>query len=196
MNIDGVILAAGFSRRVGAQKMLLNFEGKKVIERCIEGMYDCCSKIIVVGGYKIENLQPICNNNHKVTLIKNEDFESGMFSSVRAGIKFVKAARFFLTPGDYPLIQKNTYCKMKNTKGDLIIPEFEGQSGHPVLIKSIFIDEILHSTFYSNLRDFINARKVTLCNVSDPGILWDIDNMSDYNKLIKYYRKKRNSKGV
>jgi molybdenum cofactor cytidylyltransferase len=36
--------------------MTLQIGGKTVIERCIEGMYDICSKVVVVGGYKIKNL--------------------------------------------------------------------------------------------------------------------------------------------
>ena len=57
--IDGIILAAGLSRRAGTYKMTLRINGKPLLERCIENMYDICSKIIVVGGYKIEDIRSI-----------------------------------------------------------------------------------------------------------------------------------------
>jgi len=51
MTIDGIVLAAGLSSRMGKYKMSLKMGNKTVIESCIESMYDLCSTIIVVGGY-------------------------------------------------------------------------------------------------------------------------------------------------
>lgn len=47
--VDGLILAAGLSTRAKAFKLGLRVEGKTIIERSVEGMYDICSKVIVVG---------------------------------------------------------------------------------------------------------------------------------------------------
>lgn len=82
MIIEGIIPAAGFSSRAGTYKLALELKGKSVIERCIEGMYNTCSKIIVVGGYNIEKLAPVLDKYSKIKLIYNENYQSGMFSSV------------------------------------------------------------------------------------------------------------------
>ncbi len=187
MNAEGIILAAGFSKRAGTHKMVLEFGGRTIIESSIEAMYDTCSRIIVVGGYKIENIFPICSKYSKVKLILNEDFCSGMFSSVKAGLKYIETQRFFVTPGDYPLIKSSTYQDIEKFEGEIIVPEYKELRGHPVLIKSTFINEILHCTTYTSLRDFINTKKVTTINVSDPGILMDVDTISDYEKLLQFF---------
>lgn len=184
-------MAAGLSKRAGTHKMLLEINGKTIIERCIDAMYDSCSRVIVVGGYKIENLYPICSKYSKVKLIFNKDFCSGMFNSLKAGLKYIETEKFFFTPGDYPLIESSTYHDMKKLEGEIIVPEFRGLRGHPVLMDSAFINEILSSTTYISLRDFINTKKVTPVRVSDPGILIDIDTISDYEKLLLFFNKGR-----
>lgn len=192
MNVEGIILAAGFSKRAGTHKMILEFAGSTIIESCIEAMYDTCSRIIVVGGYKIENIFPICSKYSKVKLILNKDFCSGMFNSVKAGLKYIEAEKFFITPGDYPLIKNSTYQNMEKLEGEILVPEYKNLRGHPVLIKSAFINEILNCTTYTSLRDFINTKKVTTISVSDPGILMDVDTISDYEKLLQFFNNSRN----
>jgi molybdenum cofactor cytidylyltransferase len=107
--IDGIILAAGLSKRAKSFKITLDLGGKTLIENCIEGMYNSCSRIIVIGGYKIENIIPIINKYPKAELVFNENFQDGMYSSVKKGLMQIKAERFFLTPGDYPVVNRSVY---------------------------------------------------------------------------------------
>ncbi len=186
--IDGIILAAGLSRRAGTYKMTLRINGKPLLERCIENMYDICSKIIVVGGYKIEDIRSIVDKYEKAKLVINENYNEGMFSSIKKGLTHIKEGRFFLTPGDYPAIQHEVYKNMSVMNGDIIIPTYQGKRGHPVLISSNLINDILTDTEtrYSNLREFINERGYTTIEVRDKGILMDVDTMIDYDKICSY----------
>ncbi len=95
MSIDGIVLAAGLSSRVGRYKLTLDMQGKTVIERCIESMYDICSNVIVVGGYNYNLLQDILKPYSKVNMILNENYLEGMFSSVKKGLYEVKGDKFF-----------------------------------------------------------------------------------------------------
>lgn len=185
MKIEGVILAAGLSTRAGTHKMILDVNGKTVLERCVESMYQSCSRIVIVGGYMIENIKGITEKYSKVELIYNKNFESGMFSSVKAGIKRIKADRFFLTPGDYPKIDSKVYSKMLMTKGDIVIPTYEGKKGHPILIDGSFAQDIIWNAEYNSLRDFVNRVGFKAVEVEDSGMLLDIDTMEDYNKMLK-----------
>ena len=78
----GVILAAGFSSRAETFKMTLKFGENTVIENTIIKMSKYCSKIIVVGGYKIERLNFLSDKYDFVELIFNENYKDGMYSSV------------------------------------------------------------------------------------------------------------------
>lgn len=185
MAVDAVVLAAGLSSRAGTYKMALDIHGKTVIERCIEGMYDICENIIVVGGYKLENIITILSKYEKVHVFFNKDYELGMFSSVKEGIRHVKEEKFFFTPGDYPLVSIEIYRKLLDASGEIIIPTYGDRNGHPILINSNYISEILEENIYSNLREFIVSKEVTKVEVNSNSILMDIDTIEDYREILK-----------
>lgn len=185
MEIGGVVLAAGFSSRAGAFKMALDMDGKTVIEKCIEGMYDICSKIYVVGGYRVEIIERILEGYPKVQVVYNGNYEQGMFTSVREGFKHVTEDRFFYTPGDYPAVSKKVYQKMLEVTGDIVIPVYRGRNGHPVLFSGSIAREVSESTKYSNLKEYINSKGYIQIEVEESGVLLDIDTMDDYKKLVE-----------
>ncbi|MEA3476360.1 MAG: nucleotidyltransferase family protein [Candidatus Cloacimonadota bacterium] len=182
MDIEGIVLAAGFSKRAGIFKMELMIDNKTMIEHSIQGMYDICSRIIVVGGYKIEIIKEILKKYPKVDIIFNRNYKKGMFSSVKTGIQHIKSDKFFLLPGDVPFVKEAVYKKMLSIQGDIVIPSYKGRKGHPVLIKSYLINEILAEPKNSNLKIFINKKGYTLAEVEDEAILLDIDTLEDYKK--------------
>jgi molybdenum cofactor cytidylyltransferase len=75
---------------------------------------------------------------------------------------------------------------MLDTDGEIIIPVYKGEKGHPVLMKSYLIKEILQNPGYASLRDFIDAKGFTTVSVQDKGILMDVDTVEDYNLVCKY----------
>ena len=186
MKIEGIILAAGLSTRTGVNKMILNIKGKTVIERCILGMYDLCSEIIIVGGHRIDDIRNVLDIYPRTKLIYNPDYLNGMFSSVKKGLIHVKEDRFFLIPGDYPAISKKTYEKMLQVNEDIVIPTHNGKRGHPLLMKTYLIDELLKGISCNTLRDFVHKKGFTSIDVGDPGILMDIDTMEDYGRALNY----------
>lgn len=185
MAVEGIILAAGLSSRANAFKMILMLGGKTIIEHSIDSMMEVCERGIVVGGYRIECLEPIINRYEKVELVFNENYLEGMFSSVKKGLSLVKGERFFFIPGDYPLIDPEVYRELLRHEGDVIIPTYEGRKGHPILFKGSTAEEILRENKYSNLREYIRDKKQTLIPVNCRGILTDVDTMEDYNSLTK-----------
>ena len=184
--IEGIILAAGYSARVKAFKMTLPLGEKTVLESCLQGMLDFCDKIIVIGGYQVEKIIPIVKAYPKVELVYNENYSEGMFSSVKKGLSYITSKRFFLTPGDYPVISKDTYRVMLNTVGEIVVPVYDGQTGHPALLASYLSQEIGQKE--ASLKEFINTKGFTTVTVDDEGILLDIDTWEDYLRIKDYLR--------
>ena len=178
--VEGIILSAGLSSRTGAYKMTLDIVGKTILERCIDAMYEVCSRLIIVGGYNVSAILPVVSGYSRVELVLNERFRDGMFSSVRKGLEHVRTGRFFLTPGDYPLISREVYESMLNIDADIVIPSYKGENGHPVLMKSSHIGELLFAPGYRSLKDFIDSKGFKRIEVQDEGILADVDTMQDY----------------
>ncbi|MBN2602399.1 MAG: nucleotidyltransferase family protein [Candidatus Marinimicrobia bacterium] len=187
MSIDGVILAAGYSERMGLFKPALDIAGKPLLIRCIDSMAAISDRIIVVGGFNSEKIIELVNQTPKVVIVKNEYFQQGMFSSVRRGIREVQGDRFFIIPGDQPAVKTETYQKLLAEKGDIVIPRYNGKKGHPVLFNSQLIPEILIMPDTVTLRDFIHSKKATILDVDDPGIGLDVDTLADYEKIKLYF---------
>lgn len=109
--VEGVIIAAGFSSRAGGWKMAFNIGGITVIERCVLGMVQNCSRIFVIGGSRFYLLQELLPKQKypMVELIFNRNYHQGMFSSVLTGFRQVRESRFYFIPGDYPLVSSYVY---------------------------------------------------------------------------------------
>jgi molybdenum cofactor cytidylyltransferase len=180
---ESIILAAGYSSRANTNKMLLKVGKKTVIECCIDAFYDSCDQTIVVGGYRIEELKPILMKYKNLQLVYNAHYCDGMFRSVVEGLKYIRGDQFFITPGDYPMLQKATIAKMQERDEPLIIPTYNGISGHPVLMKSCLIPEIVNGGFES-LHAFITTKNPLLLEVNDIGVVIDIDSMEDYDRVL------------
>ncbi len=192
MTVEGVILAAGFSSRAGSFKMGWLLDGKPLIHHTIDGMMDFCSRVIVVGGHKIETLTGLTQDYPKVRVVLNKDYTSGMFSSVKEGIKHLQGDKFFLIPGDCPLVKKDVYRLLLQSRGDIVIPTFRGRKGHPLLIKTFLTQEILREPEASNLRDFTRRKGFETVEVEDKGILVDIDTEADYENARKRKKSGKN----
>lgn len=187
MKPEAIILAAGFSSRMGTFKPALDLGGKTLIERCLEPMYEHCSRIFVIGGYKFEVIQEILAVYPKVELIYNPDYPAGMFTSVKLGLRKITAPRFFLTPGDYPLVTSDTYKALLAADGNIVVPSFAGRSGHPILLKKELIPPILENHHLNALRDYIYQNERQIVTVADPGIHQDVDNSDDYCQAAKHF---------
>lgn len=189
-DVDGVILAAGFSSRTGVFKMGLKLREKTLIERTIDAMKGLCSRLIVVSGYKREQIIKLTKGQPGVEVVFNPHYSAGMFTSVKEGIKHVKSGWFFLIPGDYPLVTKAIYQKLLDTRARFVgehifIPVVNGRKGHPILVKSELTPELLEEPENSNLRKFINRKGYAPVQVDDDSILVDIDTMEDYQRVKK-----------
>jgi molybdenum cofactor cytidylyltransferase len=191
MEIDAVILAAGYSSRAKAFKMELPIGEKPVLRHVIDAFYPICNRIIVVGGYKIDIIEQILKvYNSKVTLVYNEEYDKGMFSSVKCGVQEVMGHHFFLTPGDYPLITTKLCEQFIDYTGEIVIPRYQERRGHPILLPFSCRDEIMKVEDSSNLKCYLDNKKKKYLNIEDDSILYDIDTKEDYEQIMNMYKKK------
>lgn len=204
VEIEGIILAAGFSSRAGTFKMELPVGEKTLLERVIEGMTPVCSRIIVVAGHQAERVSRITRVYPTVEVVFNRFYEQGMFGSVQEGVRHVRGDLFFIVPGDHPCIPPGIYRQLKeaaeksNPGEDIFIPAFKGRKGHPVAMKISMAVKILKEPRDSTLRTVIRRNKFQLVEADHEGILWDIDTMEDYCLLLSNNRtfKLKDTSGV
>ena len=122
-SVEGIILAAGYSSRTEAFKLALPINDKPVIKHVIDAMIPICQTIYIVTGHWKDELEMLLEDylNKKfrgqIYLVENENYQNGMFSSVKRGVSSLKRNTFFLTPGDYPLLTEEVFfMNLKNQK--------------------------------------------------------------------------------
>src|SRR3974390_503286 len=116
--ICGVILAAGYSTRMGRDKALLAWppvaDGVPAANTFLGAMIDLlqphCDLVLVVAGQNAESLQPVVDA-HGAFLVLNPKPERGKFSSLQVGLREVlnrgrDAA--LVTPVDRPPVLPGT----------------------------------------------------------------------------------------
>jgi len=194
-NIAALILAAGFSSRMGAFKPLLPMGPVTVVERVaavfrFAGVPD----IKVVVGHRAPDmstvLQPL-----PVEIVKNNNYTDGMFSSVIAGAKALtpEVEAFFVQPVDIPLVAPLTIKKMlkayQERKASVYYPCFDGRRGHPPLIAAASIKLILSWNGDGGLKGLLRQweHEATDVEVDDQGVLTDMDTPEDYRRIEKKY---------
>jgi molybdenum cofactor cytidylyltransferase len=186
-SIEGVILAAGSSSRAGTFKPALLIGGKPMIARCIEGMYDICRRIIVVGGSEFEQLRTLVEGIARIECVENISYQKGMFTSVKVGLSCVHGDRCFVVPADIPLVPPRIYQQLLTFETDVVVPSFEGKNGHPVCFSKAIIPRILRESDESSLRDIIRTIGFRAVEVDAEEVLIDIDTPEDYIMVCRRF---------
>ncbi len=181
---QGILLAGGYSSRVGQNKMLLPYRDLPLILHSIRTMAPNVSRIFVITGHYHEEIAKVLQDEPKVEIVLNQEYARGMFSSVLAGAR-VATEDVFLVPGDYPLIKPQTYQSILMASGSVRVPIHESKKGHPLFLNRDIVLALRMEPLESNLKVFRDRYPLTLVDVADPGILIDIDTLADLAALPK-----------
>ncbi|PWR13648.1 molybdopterin-guanine dinucleotide biosynthesis protein A [Micromonospora sicca] len=91
MRLAGLVLAAGAGRRFGMPKALVRHHGRLLVERAIEvAVAAGCAPVVVVLGAAAADIRAVAELGAAV-VVDNPDWESGMGSSLRAGLAALAA---------------------------------------------------------------------------------------------------------
>src|SRR5262249_45391219 len=110
VTLAGIILAAGASSRMGADKALLPYAGTTFLEHLVELLLPRVAPVIVVLGHHAERIRAVLPAALGAEIVLNPDYRSGQLSSLQAGIRALpggaEAALIILV--DHPAIAPST----------------------------------------------------------------------------------------
>lgn len=191
--LAALILAAGYSSRMGRFKALLPMGGESVIANVVRSFRQAgIERIAVVTGHNAEELEVVLRKLG-VDAIPNPDYERGMYSSVQAGVASLppEVDACFLQPVDIPLVRPATIAALAARfaleQAPITYPRFAGQRGHPPLISRYLFAEILAGKGDGGLRALLTNHQgaASDVNVLDEGIVLDMDTPEDYEQLAR-----------
>ena len=204
-SICGVILAAGFSSRMGRDKALLPWppvaEGTPVANTFLGATIDLLQAhsdlVIVVAGNNAPHVTPVAYG-HGAFIVVNRQPELGQFSSLHVGLQEVlnrgrDAALVALIdrppalPGTVRALREAFHYADPATWA--VVPQVmrgeQAVHGHPILVGREMMEAFLRAPLTSNAREVEHQyqQHVKYVAVDDPRLGVNIDTPEDYARL-------------
>jgi molybdenum cofactor cytidylyltransferase len=188
--ICAVVLAAGRSARMGAQKLLLPLAGRPMIAGIVdEVLAGALNKVFVVVGRDAGPVKQALANR-PLTFVANPDPDGDMLSSVRCGLRALPAdcAAVLVVLGDQPGVTRelidDLIRRFRETNRGIVVPIHNGKRGHPLLFATRFCEEVMTQHDATGLRGLLQSHpdEVFEMPVAKADILEDIDTPEDYER--------------
>jgi molybdenum cofactor cytidylyltransferase len=185
--IEGILLAAGESRRMGFPKPLLEITGTSFLARTANLMLQATSRLIIVLGAHADRIRPAIPDDERVEIVYNAGYINGQLSSLKVGIKELRpaTAAVIVHLADHPLVNLATFRAVvreyEDSRKPIVIASYQGRRGHPVLFDRSVFSELLAAPEDQGARVVVNALpgRVSYAEVEDPGTLLDLDTPAD-----------------
>ncbi len=182
-DIEGILLAAGESRRMRYPKPLLKVGDETFVAHLAATMLEVVEHLTVVVGAHSDRVRPAIPVDRRIKVVDNPDWVRGQLTSIKAGIHALppdaSAAILHLT--DHPTVKVETFAAVldayRQSGKPIVIARHTGHRGHPVLFDRSMFPELLDAPEDQGARVVVNAdaSRVVYIDVDDPGILLDLD---------------------
>ncbi len=161
MNICAVIMCSGLSRRMGKNKLLMEFKGRRLFEYTVNVVKKCgFSKIIVVTAY--DEVADYCND---LTVVRNSSPEKGISVSIWLGTeKAQNADGIMFFTADQPFITKaviKALIEAFEANNNIIVPVCDGMYKNPVIFPQRYSKELMA------LHGDVGGKKVYMAHKDD-----------------------------
>lgn len=192
--ISVIILAAGEGSRMGTVKQLLPWNNSTLIEHAINNAKGCkANKTMVVLGSQSEIIKEKLGNISPISLVKNTDWQSGMLSSIKCGIKSCSDSEaVIVTLVDQPSVNSDflnklieQYHKDNNT---IVATQYEKKLGVPVLFSKLHFKKLLSlENSKEGAKNYISQNIKGRAAIKPTFEIFDIDTPEQYNSYYKAF---------
>ncbi len=180
---------------MGEFKPLLPFGPASIVETTVGSALAAGCRVILVVGYRGAELASLFAGRSGVLVAENPDWELGMLGSLQTGLRRVESPWFFTLPADMPLVLPAVYDLLHRARmagSAAAAPEpaayfasHEGRAGHPVLIPSAWIPEMLGLPPGGRMRGFLEKRRMVLVEAGTEAVHLDLDLPIDYRRTLE-----------
>lgn len=191
--VSAVILAAGSSSRMGSPKQTLQFKGESLLRRAAQAAIsaDCYPVIVVTGAHSDLSRREL--EGLDVREVLNTRWETGMASSVRAGIEGIintdrDADAAVLLLCDQPHVTADVissliaaYC---STGSPVIASTYGGTFGVPALFSRALFAELTRVEGMSGAKEVIRRHAQDAYFLPFQNGEVDVDTPDDFSRLI------------
>jgi molybdenum cofactor cytidylyltransferase len=186
--VAAAVLAAGESRRMGHNKLLLPWGDTTVLGRTLGNVRaSAVHNLVLVTGFERERVEAVVTGE-EVPSTYNLDYAKGMLASVQTAVRalpsFIEAMLVVL--GDQPMVEAPIIDELLRAYAagpqGLVAPTYRGARGNPVLIDRRYFAELLALPLDAAPRALLerHADDLRLVEVDSEAILIDLDRPEEY----------------
>lgn len=187
-----LILAAGQASRMGSLKQLLPFGEGTLLSNVIQQAQNAgFERVAAVVGAEASRVAASIGQV-SVEIIENPDWELGMGSSIRAGVKRVRQWRplpdaIVILLADQPLIESRHLLAMRElqrqSRARIVAAEYGGGYGVPALFASDLFGELEAVPPDAGARSLLRSGSIPVMGYPLPEAAIDIDTPGDLAAL-------------
>ena len=187
--ISAILLAAGQSKRMnGENKLTKEIKGIPLIKLSVKNILaSSINELIIVLGHQKEIIEKLIDKNEKIKFVFNKDFESGMASSIKAGLNHLSedTEAFFICLGDMPMVNKdifNLLIKSKNNR-EIIVPTYKNKQGNPILFSKSMKKKIMTIEGNVGAKKILELNKDKILNIetNDQSITKNFNTLDNFS---------------
>lgn len=199
MGVGAVILAAGSSSRMGRPKQTLQYRGRSLLRRAALAVLDagCRPVIVVTGAYAELSRRELDGLDVREAL--NPHWETGMASSIRAGIEGLlradpeaDAAVFMLCDQPHATadVLSGLVAAHRATRTPVVASAYGGSFGVPALFSRTLFSELARLEGGAGARQVIERYASEAHFLPFPGGEVDVDTPDDFSRLNTRQRRR------
>src|SRR5213078_3184939 len=158
--IAGIVLAAGFARRMGRQKLLLQLQGKPVVRWAVERLLPRVEDLVVVTGQDDPAVRDALARL-AVRFAVNPRPQAGQASSIAVGVEALKpwTRAVVIALGDQPKTPEPVVpallAAFAQSGQPIVVPVFRGVQGTPVVFAREVFPELRQLTGDAGARSVV-----------------------------------------
>ena len=187
--VEGILLAAGESRRMGYPKPLLRIGDETFLAHTAAIMLEVVQRLIIVLGAHSERIRPAVPADPRIVVVENPHYERGQLSSLKVGLPPGPASAAIVHLADHPLVKRATFkalvAEYGRSRKPIVIARCRGRRGHPVIFARALFGELLRAPEDQGARVVVNAdpSRVAYVDVDDAGVTTDLDTPADLERV-------------
>lgn len=193
--VDAVVLAAGCSKRMGSNKLLLPLGQGTLLGQFLSNFpFSYFQRVI--GVYSDDRVAAIFSR-YPVTLCANPHPEEGKSRSIRLSIAASSGGDgVMFSVADQPLLSKTTIVKLLESfslhREKIVVPYNGGKPANPVIFPSALLPELKRLQNDDGGKDIISKHRhlVHAVDIPEADEFVDIDTPETYCELLEKWKQK------
>ena len=189
MFVTGLVLAAGGSRRLGAPKQLLPYQGGTILGATLETARNCGfdQLIVTLGGASAQVHERIDLDGLRV--VENPEFGTGCSSSIVSALEVVdpRSDGIVLMLGDQPGLARASVARLiaEGRASPIAVCRYSDGIGHPFWLSRDIFGDLTRLQGDKGIWKLIESNRFPVAEIPVDGTVpLDVDTWDDYERLL------------